>query len=67
MSQNSRCSNTILLFDVDGTLTEPRKVVTEEMAKFLHSLRSKICIGIVGGSDLHKQLEQLGANGLCFH
>ncbi|KAK8960425.1 hypothetical protein KSP40_PGU006797 [Platanthera guangdongensis] len=35
----------IALFDVDGTLTSPRKVVT---------------IGVVGGSDLIKISEQLG-------
>jgi len=52
----------IFLFDVDGTLTDPRKVVTPLMANFLKELRQKVRIGIVGGSDLSKQAEQLGAN-----
>jgi len=50
----------IALFDVDGTLTEPRKVVSPETVAYLKQLREKISIGVVGGSDLVKQKEQLG-------
>eukprot|EP00929_Paragymnodinium_shiwhaense_P003234 TRINITY_DN103662_c0_g1_i1.p1 TRINITY_DN103662_c0_g1~~TRINITY_DN103662_c0_g1_i1.p1 ORF type:complete len:262 (+),score=78.83 TRINITY_DN103662_c0_g1_i1:86-871(+) len=50
----------IALFDVDGTLTEPRKVVSPETVDYLKKLREKICVGVVGGSDLTKQKEQLG-------
>lgn len=50
----------LALFDVDGTLTEPRKVVSPETLTFLKALREKIAIGVVGGSDLVKQKEQLG-------
>jgi len=50
----------LALFDVDGTLTEPRKVVSPETTKFLAALREKIAVGVVGGSDLVKQKEQLG-------
>merc|ERR1712153_211725 len=50
----------LCLFDVDGTLTEPRKVVPPETLTFLAALREKISIGVVGGSDLAKQKEQLG-------
>merc|ERR1711972_197952 len=46
--------------DVDGTLTEPRKVVSPETVEYLKKLREKISIGVVGGSDLVKQKEQLG-------
>ena len=48
------------LFDVDGTLTIPRGEVTPEMMDFMTSLSKKITVGIVGGSDLPKQEEQLG-------
>jgi phosphomannomutase len=48
------------LFDVDGTLTIPRGEVTDDMMDTLKELRKKITIGIVGGSDLPKQEEQLG-------
>lgn len=51
----------IALFDVDGTLTIPRGEVTPDMMSFLKSLSEKITVGIVGGSDLPKQEEQLGA------
>jgi phosphomannomutase len=50
----------IALFDVDGTLTEPRKIVSKETIEYLKALREKICVGVVGGSDLVKQKEQLG-------
>ncbi|GAB5360719.1 hypothetical protein AAMO2058_000651500 [Amorphochlora amoebiformis] len=52
----------IFLFDVDGTLTVARKEIDEEMKKFMEDLRSKAYVGVVGGSDLSKQLEQLGNN-----
>jgi phosphomannomutase len=54
----------ICLFDVDGTLTVPRKEVDPETTAFLAELRTKVTIGVVGGSDLVKQQEQLGANCL---
>jgi len=50
----------IALFDVDGTLTIPRGEVKEDMMNVLKTLRKKITVGIVGGSDLPKQEEQLG-------
>lgn len=50
----------LVLFDVDGTLTEPRETASLEMKSFLASLRSKVVVGIVGGSDLVKQKEQMG-------
>jgi len=51
---------TIALFDVDGTLTIPRGEITESMMAFMKDLSTKITVGIVGGSDLAKQKEQLG-------
>jgi len=56
----------LALFDVDGTLTEPRKVVSPETLTALAELRSKIAIGVVGGSDLTKQKEQLGDSPKMF-
>lgn len=50
----------IALFDVDGTLTIPRGEITSEMMTFMKALSEKITVGIVGGSDLPKQEEQLG-------
>ncbi|CAK9438573.1 uncharacterized protein LODBEIA_P27970 [Lodderomyces beijingensis] len=55
---------TLVLFDVDGTLTPARLTVSEEMKQTLEKLRSKVVIGFVGGSDLSKQVEQLGPNVL---
>ncbi len=52
----------LVLFDVDGTLTEPREDASPEMKSFLQTLRNNVTVGIVGGSDLIKQEEQLGNN-----
>ncbi|KAL2166036.1 hypothetical protein VTG60DRAFT_3421 [Thermothelomyces hinnuleus] len=56
--------NTIVLFDVDGTLTPARLSASPEMLSLLSRLRQKVAIGFVGGSDLVKQQEQLGGAGV---
>ncbi|OQS00465.1 hypothetical protein ACHHYP_03561 [Achlya hypogyna] len=53
----------LALFDVDGTLTAARKVVTPEVTARIAKLKTQITIGVVGGSDLVKQKEQLGEDG----
>ncbi|KAI5923370.1 eukaryotic phosphomannomutase [Camillea tinctor] len=53
--------NTICLFDVDETLTPARLSASPEMLRALELLRQKVAIGYVGGSNLVKQQEQLGA------
>lgn len=55
-------TRTIALFDVDGTLTVPRNEATREMLEFMQELRKYVTVGVVGGSDLGKICEQLGAN-----
>ncbi|KAF3929022.1 Phosphomannomutase [Dactylellina cionopaga] len=62
--QNRPIKNTIVLFDVDETLTPARRLVSPEMLSLLSTLRSKVVIGYVGGSDFSKQQEQLGAGGV---
>ena len=52
----------LLLFDVDGTLTDPRKKVQPNMITCLDTLKEKYTLGFVGGSDVNKQIEQLGEN-----
>jgi len=52
--------DTIVLFDVDGTLTPARKAIKPDMKDLLKNLRSIVDIGFVGGSDFKKQKEQLG-------
>ncbi len=52
----------LVLFDVDGTLTAPRAEASPEMKSFLQKLKEKVTVGIIGGSDLVKQQEQMGAN-----
>lgn len=55
---------TLVLFDVDGTLTPARLTISDEVRDTLVKLRKKCVIGFVGGSDLSKQVEQLGPNVL---
>jgi len=61
---STRPSHRLFLFDVDGTLTAPRKRITPEMEQFFKDVRQHSRIGIVGGSDLVKQIEQLGEHVL---
>ncbi|XP_058119226.1 phosphomannomutase [Anopheles ziemanni] len=50
----------LLLFDVDGTLTQPRALITDEMKNFLYQkVLPRATLGVVGGSDLEKMCEQL--------
>lgn len=58
--QDKEDPKTLVLFDVDGTLTPARLEVSDEMRETLVKLRKKVVIGFVGGSDLSKQVEQLG-------
>lgn len=61
MSDIKRNNRVLVLFDVDGTLTEPRQIVTKDMKEFIvKDLKAKVVVGIVGGSDLPKQKEQMG-------
>ncbi|KAI6250230.1 Phosphomannomutase [Erysiphe necator] len=62
--QTRQISNTIVLFDVDGTLTPARRRATPEMLQLLAELRKKVAIGYVGGSNFDKQQEQLGTSGV---
>jgi phosphomannomutase len=55
--------NTIVLFDVDETLTPARLSASAEVLDALSRLRQQVAIGFVGGSNLPKQQEQLGAPG----
>ncbi|KAG0158772.1 hypothetical protein PDIDSM_6291 [Penicillium digitatum] len=54
--------NTVVLFDVDETLTPARRHASPEMLELLSRLRHKCAIGFVGGSNLVKQQEQLGSS-----
>ncbi|XP_033629912.1 phosphomannomutase 2-like [Asterias rubens] len=57
MENNTR---TLLLFDVDGTLTASRQIIKDDMADFMVQINKKVCCGLVGGSDLEKITEQMG-------
>ncbi|CAK9785327.1 eukaryotic phosphomannomutase [Cutaneotrichosporon oleaginosum] len=54
---------TICMFDVDGTLTPARLKASPTMIAHLKALRDVCAIAFVGGSDLVKQVEQLGIDG----
>lgn len=50
---------TLVLFDIDGTLTQSRMSITMEMEQFLEKLKQKVVVGLVGGSDINKIAEQM--------
>ena len=55
--------DTIILFDIDGTLTEPRNKMQDKMLNVLLELKNKnYTIGCVGGSDFQKAKDQIGNN-----
>lgn len=60
MTDTKMDTTTLCLFDVDGTLTAPRQKATPEMLEFLQQLKTRVRVGVVGGSDLCKIKEQLG-------
>ena len=53
-------NETLVLFDVDGTLTKHRNVITQDVNNALKQLSDAgAAVGIVGGSDFCKIAEQL--------
>ena len=53
--------NVIALFDMDGTLTLPRKKIKSETIQSLKRLSSIARIGIISGSDFEYIIEQCSA------
>ncbi|KAG7209725.1 hypothetical protein KM043_011359 [Ampulex compressa] len=55
----------VCLFDVDGTLTEPRQPIKPDFEKFLlETVKKEFDLAVVGGSDLVKIKEQLGSGSV---
>jgi phosphomannomutase len=57
-------SDTLILFDVDGTLAVPAQPAKEDMIELLARLRRDYVVGIVGAGDFQKQQMQLGGPDL---
>ena len=53
-------TKTIVLFDMDGTLTKPREEFESFLLPTLTDLAEKAEIGIVSGSDYNYICEQMG-------
>tara|TARA_R110002020_G_scaffold409912_2_gene619693 strand:+ start:408 stop:1211 length:804 start_codon:yes stop_codon:yes gene_type:complete len=53
--------NRVVLFDMDGTLTPPRKAIEESMEDALHKLSQVTKVGIVTGSDFDYVKQQCGS------
>ncbi|CAH3999512.1 phosphomannomutase [Pieris brassicae] len=52
--------NILYLFDVDGTLTKPRQIISEDLKLFLlNHVKPEVAIGLVSGSDYSKIVEQM--------
>ncbi|XP_032526119.1 phosphomannomutase [Danaus plexippus] len=52
--------NILYLFDVDGTLTKPRQIISQDFKKFLlEKVKPAVSIGLVSGSDYAKIVEQM--------
>lgn len=55
---NDHRKDTLVLFDVDGTITPARQNIQDDVDQFLQSLKSRVTVGLVGGSDLNKIAQQ---------
>lgn len=55
-----RGKKSIILFDVDGTLTQSRNKIEAPMIAKLKEISKHVTIGAVGGSDITKIKEQIG-------
>lgn len=60
--QERKNGKTLVLFDVDGTLTVPAQVAESEMIDTLARLRKDYSVGIVGAADFEKIQRQLGGS-----
>lgn len=56
--QSEKRNDILVLFDVDGTITPAQQCIEEEMDAFLEKLRTRVFVGLVGGSDLAKISKQ---------
>ena len=52
--------DTIFMFDVDGTLTDPRRLIEPEFKEFMFDFVANNTCMIVTGSDRPKTIEQIG-------
>ena len=50
----------VVLFDMDGTLTEPRSSLEKDLVPLLEELSNIADIGIVTGSDFEYLKQQIG-------
>ena len=53
-------TDTVYMFDVDGTLTDPRRQIVPEFNDFMHEFVKQHTCMIVTGSDRPKTIEQIG-------
>lgn len=61
----SNSKKILCLFDVDGTLTKPRKSIDPDLEELLlNKIKPKCKIGIVGGSDFSKIKEQMNGENV---
>jgi phosphomannomutase len=59
-------NKTLLLFDVDNTISISRGSISQEMADMLKTLSKEYDLATVSGSDLPKMMEQLGDTAMYF-
>jgi phosphomannomutase len=58
-SQMNR-DNTVVIFDIDGTIAHHGEVVSADMRAFLQELRKKVSVALIGGSPLRQMHDKVG-------
>ncbi len=61
-SQDRRMNrdNTLVIFDIDGTIAHHGEVVSKDMRAFLQQIRSKVSVALIGGSPLRQMHDKVG-------
>lgn len=57
-------SNTVVIFDIDGTLAHHGAVMSPHMRTFLQDVRKRVTVAVIGGSPLRQMFDKVGENVL---
>lgn len=53
-------TNTLVIFDIDGTIAHHGTVVSPHMRAFLQRVRERVSVAVIGGSPLRQIYDKVG-------
>lgn len=54
--------DTVVIFDIDGTIAHHGCIVKQDMRDFLQIVRKKVTVALIGGSPLRQMFDKVGQN-----